>query len=83
MTIICNGQYRPILDQSELTAKEFDNGAGSQFFRYRGNVYSLGDFMRFDSPNEWDGYLSTSVFSAILVKISKNGESVLVASEYS
>ena len=55
-------------------------------FRYRGKTYFLNEFMaihnRFHSPNppqwmkEFDGHLSDSFFSGILVKISSDGGAV-------
>ena len=53
MKIIANHHYREVLTSFDLTekeAREFDyldleNGEGS-FFRYRGDAYDLGEFMR-------------------------------------
>jgi len=53
LKIITNNQYRPVLCWENLTAKEcaeFDKEVfyNSSFFRYRGWVYTLEDFMRVD-----------------------------------
>ena len=60
-------------------------GADSaSFFRYRGVVYDLGEFQRSsglpaDSPlNDWDGFLSESYFSAIVVRYCDDYEWVVV-----
>lgn len=64
-----------------------DRGEGSaSFFRYRGRLYDLGEFsttsMPFGAPDlaaqGWDGYLSDSFFSAIVVRYVDDGERVVV-----
>ena len=90
MKIITNSHYREVLTSFDLTekeAKEFDyldleNGEGS-FFRYRGDAYDLGEFMRWDNPDSptckgWDGFRSDSFFSGIVVNYSKDCELVKV-----
>jgi hypothetical protein len=55
------------------------------FFRYRGHWYHLSDFLRFSDSalaedfEGWDGYHSDSVFSGVLVKVSRDGEKYQVA----
>ena len=52
------------------------------FIRYRGWTYDLGDFMRTneiglpDEFREWDGYVSDTFFSGIVVKYARedNGD---------
>lgn len=80
MKITTNNQIRPILHWWELTEKEkkeFDyldtenERDFSSFFRYKGQVYDLGEFMRVGNIPEfkgWDGYASDSFFSGVLVK---------------
>jgi hypothetical protein len=98
MKIQCNNKPRIVLTHWELTDKEklgFDylpEGEGS-FFRYKGAVYDLGEFMRIDKgaapdpqrPNweNFDGYRSDSFFSGVLVKFCDDLESVIVATYYS
>jgi len=57
------------------------------FFRYRGNVYDIGEFMRCESKDSplasWHGYSSDSMFSGVLIRLVDNGESVIVARFYS
>ena len=66
-----------------------DDGLDSAtFFRYRGTLYDLGEFSRDwgitkdtglpESLRQWDGYLSDSFFSGIVVRIVDDGESVIV-----
>lgn len=77
MKIITNNCPRPILSSYELTKKELNEFdylteeeiESRSFFRYRGEVYDLGEFMR--TPNSvkgWDGYLNETFFSSIVVK---------------
>lgn len=93
MNIRTNNVPRPILDSSELTEderKEFDyldwekldEGTDSaSFFRYKGEVYDLGNFTRTDAMPEWDGSQAFSAFSGLLVRtVMVDGEaSVVVA----
>ena len=94
-----NNVPRDVIDACELTPAErtefdylnwpaIDAGRDSaSFFRYRGQVYDLGEFMRADvghgSPfARWDGYTNDSFFSGTLVRFVENGERVIVASFY-
>lgn len=77
MEIVTNNQPRDILSWYDLTPveqKEFDylpEGEGS-FFRYKGSLYDLGEFMRIDANiaphpqredwENWQGYASDSYF---------------------
>ena len=87
-TIITNNLPRHTMDRYELTEKEsaeFDylpDGEGT-FFRYRGHVYDLGEFMRTDNHDSpfaaWHGYSSDSYFSGILIKLPEDDcDSVIV-----
>ena len=88
MEIKTNHRPRPILSAYELTEKEalefdyIEPGEGS-FFRYRGQVYSLEEFMVWDNPasptgQQWDGYRGDSYFSGIVVKYVEDGDAVKV-----
>lgn len=90
MEIITNHQPRHLIYGFELTekqkgyfdyldAEELDN---SQFFKYKGSIYSLDQFMRYDCDG-WHGCHSETYFSAILIKLSDCGEAVTVARCYS
>lgn len=61
------------LSDDEL--KEFDwmvDPESSLFFRYKGRVYALDDFMTvyedYTPLSEWDGYVSDTYFSGVVVK---------------
>lgn len=103
--IITNHVPRFIIDACELTEKEqqefdylnweaIENGEGSaSFFRYKGTLYDLGEFManlretggtrQTGTLDEWDGYMTDTFFSAIIVRLSDDGESVIVGNCYS
>ena len=79
--ITTNHVPRDIVYGFELSEKErqefdyYDDEAldTAEFFRYKGQVYDLGDFMRIDGHDDkefasWNGYMSDSFFSGILVK---------------
>lgn len=79
--VYTNHHKRPILyswDLSEKELEDFDYYDAVElefatFFRYKGAVYDLGEFMRVgkNAPafmQEWDGYSNDTFFSGILVK---------------
>lgn len=88
--VITNNVPRLLIDGYDLTPRErgeFDYidwtgiDAGSEsatFFRYRGQLYDLGEFManlretggtrQTGDLAGWDGYMSDTFFSAIVVK---------------
>jgi hypothetical protein len=98
VTIISNYHRVPIIDAWELSEeerKEFDyvdwnliaRGEDSaSFVRYKGELYDLGDFMRVPEGmfHWWDGYISDSFFSGILIKHvpEDNFETVIVGRYY-
>lgn len=92
MNIITNNQPRPIIYGCELPEKvkrdfdyydqnELDNAT---FFKYRGQYYDLGDFLRCGQEcfANWHGYRSDSFFSGLLVRLSSCGDFVTVGSYY-
>lgn len=79
LQITTNNVPRLLLDWAELTDRErrdFDwienpDESGESFFRYRGAVYCLSEFMRTPADSgleDWDGYHSETYFSGILVR---------------
>ena len=81
--IITDHKWKPFLYFYELTEREKEEldwitDDSMNVFRYRGNVYSIDEFMRFDKhapfPETWHGYKSDSYFSGILIEISNDGE---------
>ena len=83
LEIRTNNVPRFTIDDFDLTEKEraefnYDLG-GRTFFRFKGNVYDLWEFTRCgDQFPGWDGYMSDSVFSGVLVKLVDEGEKVIV-----
>jgi hypothetical protein len=98
--VTTNNVPRDVVDASELTPKEreefdyldwakIERGEDSaSFFRYRGQVYDLGEFSADygitkgaglpDHLSKWDGYMSESAFSAKVVRYVDNCERVVV-----
>jgi hypothetical protein len=96
MPITTNHVPRLVIDAYQLTAKEreqfdyldwpaIDDGRSSaEFFRYRGQLYDLGEFtttfaLPVSSPfHGWDGYMTDSFFSGLVVKYVDGYEHVIV-----
>lgn len=57
-----------------------EDDASDGFFKYRNYWYHLSDFQvlpkgdDFGKPGEWDGYLSDTFFSGVLLKMARDGE---------
>jgi hypothetical protein len=105
LTVITNHVPRFILDAYELSADErmeFDyldwkaierGEESASFFRYRGELYDLGEFTVFDYPyffrspddwrSNWDGIQTDSFFSATVIRYVDDYESVIVGRVYS
>ena len=90
MTIKTNNVPRDVLYWYELTDAERaefyyldsdDAQCSASFFRHRGNVHDLGEFM-ISPVKGWDGYHPDSHFSGMLVKYVQNCERVIVATCY-
>jgi len=81
--VITNNQQRKTIYWFELSQKEreevntYDQVKDSTFFRYKGQIYDIADFM--PCPLEgWQGYSSDSYFSGVLLCLSPCGDSVKV-----
>ena len=99
MQIITNNKPRHIIYGFELSDKEkeqFDylNDIDEcKFFRYKGEIYDLGEFMQIDQSiaphpqrsgwENWQGYSSDSYFSGVLVRYTSDYESIIVGRYYS
>jgi len=94
MEIKTNHKPRPIVYGWELTEKEraefdyLDDINEGSFFRYKGHVYDLGEFMRTEQGGGlellgWQGISTDSYFSGTIVRLSHDGESITVARIYS
>ena len=91
-TVKTNNVPRAIFSGYELTAKEkaeFDYYAPEElddalFFRYKGQLYDLGEFCCCHGAlKPWHGYLSDSFFSGVVVKYVSDNEQVIVGTYYS
>lgn len=91
MEIITNNKPRFLIYGFELTDKEksefdyLDDIETNSFFRYKKQVYNLGEFMRIENIPEfekWHSYHSDSFFSGVLIKLIDD-ESILVGRYYS
>lgn len=91
LEIITNNQPRDILSGLELPTKyrkEFehlfeDEFNEESFFIYKGQAYSIGEFMHTDSFPNWHGSLGDSYFSGVIIRIIDGGEAVIVGRYYS
>lgn len=94
ITIKTNRHWYEILQSYDIPDKilknQFDwmeNPDEYQFFKYRGYYYSLADgFMVVDKNGPfhgWDGAMSDSFFSGVLIKYSNCGDALQVGTYYS
>lgn len=84
MEVTTNNHWRQILYWHDLTQKEqkelqdsYDSVKESNFFRYKGQIYDLSDFVRINMPG-WDASKPDSFFSGISVKVSECGDAIKV-----
>ena len=91
MNIATNNIPRPVLYWEDLTPDERaefdyvgDNPHDFSFFRYKGEVYDLGEFQRIPDGIQyakwrgWHSYQSDSYFSGVLVKLDPGADTVIV-----
>jgi len=88
MSIKTNNQPRELLYLSDFSEKDqakirqdydwMDNiECDYGFFRYRGNIYNLQNFVRY-SDEYWDGCHGLNYFAAVLVKLTSDCDHVIV-----
>lgn len=91
MKVVTNNQPRELLHWHDLTKAEQaeaeslldEQAEESTYFRYKGQVYSLSEFMRLGGqPKEWDGVHNETFWSGVLVRVVEHGEAVVVGSYY-
>lgn len=93
MKIKTNRHARHIIYGCELPEnqrKEFDylsdeEYSSNGFFKYKGQYFDLGEFIRCEGElkdKEWHRYSSDSYFSGIVVKYTEDYESVIVGTYY-
>ena len=77
MKIITNHHWHNFLYRCQLTEKEKSDldyaGEDDSYLRYRGSVYALCDFEK-SNVEGWDGQHCDLFFSAVLIKLSEDGE---------
>ena len=89
MKITTNNQPRELLSFFEFSRREqtqirrefdwlTDIEESTDFFKYKGEIYHLSDFMKSESIDGWAGCKADSYFSGLVVKISEDCESVIV-----
>ena len=89
MKIVTNNHTYQILSFYDLTAKEIkefnnwneDKLESNLFIRYKGNIYSLGEFSN-SHIEGYDGYCYHTAFSGVLLKFI-DSDYVKMASYYS
>jgi hypothetical protein len=96
MKIITNHKFREFLFGCEIADKkvrdEFDwmsdeDFKEASFIRYRKNWYALSEFLCVQNEATgdfagWDGYMSDTFYSGVLIKFSSDNEFVKVATFY-
>ena len=97
LVITTNHVPRELIDGATLTGSErsqfdyldwtaIDAGTDSAtFFRYRGELYSLDQFMRVETDTlaTWDGVAPDSFFSGMLIRIVEaDGDTCIVVGRY-
>lgn len=106
MKVITNLVPREVIDGLTLTEKEreqFDyldwdkiesGNDSASFFRYKDELYDLGEFMRLprfigdesipEAKRRWDGYASDTYFSGTLVRYITDGyDNYVIVGRYS
>lgn len=86
-TVKTNNVPRATFSGYELTDKEkaeFDyytpeELGDASFFRYKGNVYDVGEFLLApESLQPWHGHSPTNYFSGVVIRYTDDMESVIV-----
>ena len=66
------------LTKKEQNDEDSDDRETSSYFRYKGTVYSLNDFLRTSGETKWHGYMGLTNTSALVVKLSNDYENIKV-----
>ncbi len=96
LTIKSNHQYRDFIYLNELTDEErgffdhYEEHEDATFFKYKGMLYDLSDFMSIERSSfrdselsDWDGYHSEGCWSGVLVKINEYDHTIKIGRYYS
>ncbi len=77
-----NVEICKLIDYSELTdleVKDFDWCSGDEwFFRYRGTVYCVSEFMASAAFPLWDGVSHDTWFSGVLIKLNPDDDDSVI-----
>jgi len=79
---VLKNQFDYLDDPAADVETEYFDG----FFQYRGNWYHRDDFMRTTglmAKLGWDGVVSDTYFSGVLIALSNDGEEYIVGAYYS
>lgn len=91
------GYELTIKERSEFPHYSDDEIGFQSFIKYKGNVYDLADFCRIIKPGQtrmhptesenqafagWDGYMSETFFSGLLVKFVDPAGDVVIIGKY-
>jgi hypothetical protein len=97
ITVRTNNVPRLVIDAYQLTEKErkefdyinwqaIDSGNDNrQFFRFKGQLYDIGEFMQCPETEwfkGWNGYYSDSAFSGILLKWADDSFDSVIIGQY-
>jgi len=88
LTIKTDHEYREILYWNDLTETqqkglcEYEGIEESSFFLYKDEAYDLGNFIKLDHTEDWDGGVHFSAFSGLLVKFNNSNDRVMVGYYY-
>jgi lysine/ornithine N-monooxygenase len=93
-----NWHPRNLLSWYELTVEEQkdllhyldteEKQSEANFIRYHKRVYDVSEFMRIEHTNKdlfvkWDGYISDTYFSGIVIRYVNDNEQVIVGTFFS
>lgn len=87
VTIKTNNVPRDVVTGAQLNGREKaefdyytnDELENASFFRYKGDVYDIGEFLYApESLEPWHGYFSTTHFSGVVIRYTDDMESVIV-----
>lgn len=88
MTVQTNNKPRPIISGYDLPEKvkaefdyhtDLDNG---RFFKYKGNYYDIGE-ATVSVVEGWDGQYMETAFSAIVIRMIDDNDSLVVGELFS
>jgi len=90
LNYVTNNHFREIESLPEIDGEilDFDNPLvtdDTEFapcFKYKGEYYSLNEFMRCDEDSPFDGFMGFSYFSGLYIKLNESCDSLIVTYFY-